>query len=116
MPRVGQRAIRLIDAYRSTTTNPWTTNFDHMLPTPKSWSHKFRPGQHPVNAVPLKERIKYWNIVPGDQIVITGRPVSEVHEVMSIDRLSNRVFLRETLNVRTAPCPECGALTFASAR
>jgi hypothetical protein len=103
MPRLttqgSKRTIMLINAYRSTTTSPWMSNFDHLLPAPRAWFTRYKRQTPPVKAVPTTQRIKFWNIVPGDQVVIKGRPATEVHDVMSINRLSNRVFLRETANV-----------------
>lgn len=47
-----------------------------------------------VKAVKPKDRIKYWNIVPGDQIRIRGDPLKTVHEVHQVNKLFNRVLLK----------------------
>lgn len=51
--------------------------------------------------VPVKDRIKYWNIVPGDQIRLLGRrrggrrDENEVlHEVVAVNKFRNRVYVR----------------------
>lgn len=41
-----------------------------------------------------KDRIKYWNIVPGDQVRIRGEESKTIYEVLSINRLSNQVRLK----------------------
>ncbi|KAF9247134.1 hypothetical protein BU15DRAFT_84684 [Melanogaster broomeanus] len=75
------------------TRIPWTKNFRHLLPVPRHWSEKqsfYDPG---IKAVPVKDRIRYWNVVPGDQIRIRGEG-GKLHEVMSINKFSNRVYLK----------------------
>ncbi|KIJ20107.1 hypothetical protein PAXINDRAFT_166253 [Paxillus involutus ATCC 200175] len=78
---------------KAATRFPWTKNFRHLLPVPKHWLDRqsfYDPG---LKVVPVKDRIKYWNVVPGDQIRIRGEG-SKLHEVMSINRFSNRVYLK----------------------
>jgi hypothetical protein len=47
-----------------------------------------------IKSAKPKDRIKYWNIVPGDQVRIRGEESKTIYEVMSINRLSNQVRLK----------------------
>ena len=88
---------------KATTRNPWTRDFRHLLPVPKHFVIKqsfYDPG---IKAVRVKDRIKFWNIVPGDRIRIRGDSRSTIHEVLSINRFTNRVYLKGTIKVRFAP-------------
>ncbi len=83
-------------AFNATTKNPATTNFNHLRNFPRQWlirKSKFEPR---LKSVRPADRIKWWNIVPGDQIRLRGDEDSAIHEVLSINRLSNRVFLKNT--------------------
>lgn len=40
-----------------------------------------------------KDRIKWWNIVPGDHVRVSGDPDGAIHEVKAINKYSNRVYL-----------------------
>lgn len=54
-----------------------------------------------VKAVKPRDRIKYWNIVPGDRVRIIGDKEGQVLEVFKINKLSNRVYLKgSSTNVR----------------
>lgn len=53
----------------------------------------------PIKAVKVQDRIKWWNIVPGDQVRLLGDKEGTIHEVQSINRLSNEVFLKKEQNV-----------------
>ena len=97
MPRV--RAFTTKDVLYNAVeaTAPWTTNFRHMLPTPRSWLK--RPPQtgdgSKFKMAPLRDRIKWWNIVPGDQVKVVGDRYGALREVAKINKLSNRVWLKE---------------------
>jgi hypothetical protein len=83
-------------AFNATTKNPTTTNFNHLKSFPRAWlirKSKFEPR---LKSVRPADRIKWWNIVPGDNIRLRGDKDSTIHEVLSINRLSNRVFLKNT--------------------
>ncbi|KIJ70469.1 hypothetical protein HYDPIDRAFT_77176 [Hydnomerulius pinastri MD-312] len=80
---------------RATTRLPWTTNFRHLLPIPKHWKFRSSYLDPPFKAVSAKDRIKYWNVVPGDRIRIRGEG-RRLHEVMSINKFTNRVYLKGT--------------------
>ncbi|KAL1721376.1 hypothetical protein EV715DRAFT_195112 [Schizophyllum commune] len=100
MPRV--RAFTTKDVLYNAVeaTAPWTTNFRHMLPTPRSWLK--RPPQtgdgSKFKMAPLRDRIKWWNIVPGDQVKVVGDRYGALREVAKINKLSNRVWLKELPN------------------
>jgi hypothetical protein len=92
----------------ATTTSPWTKDFRHLVPIPRHWMRRKTTKDPYIKAVPPKQRIKYWNIVPGDQIRVQGDPGGTIHEVLSINRISNRVFLKGIAKV-------CGHSIFLSA-
>ena len=74
------------------TKSPWTRDFRHLEPIPRHWYGRLRErGQD----VPPKDRIKFWNIVPGDKIRIRGDQASKIHEVFEINKLKNLVFLKK---------------------
>ncbi|KAH9963225.1 hypothetical protein BC827DRAFT_1357661 [Russula dissimulans] len=76
------------------TSNPWTKDFRHMQPFPLSYLKRYSLTDMSVKAVKPHDRIKYWNIVPGDRIRITGDKEGKVLEVAKINKLSNRVYLK----------------------
>ncbi|KAF8558808.1 hypothetical protein OG21DRAFT_1404509 [Imleria badia] len=89
-------SLSRVQVLKATTRIPWTKNFRHLLPVPKHWMERrsrYDPG---IKAVSVKDRIKYWNVVPGDKIRIRGEG-SKLHEVLSINRFSNRVYLKGTI-------------------
>lgn len=57
------------------------------------------PRDPVIKSVRPRDRIKYWNVVPGDQIRLIGDRTNTLHEVLSINRISNRVFVKGTANV-----------------
>ena len=83
----------------ATTTNPWQTNFNHLLPIPKLWLKRSSIRDPKIKSVRPKDRIKYWNIVPGDQIRLRGDKSKTIHEVLSINRISSRVFVKGAAEV-----------------
>ncbi|CAL1702194.1 unnamed protein product [Somion occarium] len=89
------------------TSSPFTRDLRHVKAViPRFWNNKGAWADGGVNAVMTKERIKWWNIVPGDRVRVLGDPESTIHEVSQINRLSNRVYLKsrsaseDTENVR----------------
>ncbi|CAA7260274.1 unnamed protein product [Cyclocybe aegerita] len=83
-------------ALTATTKNPLTTNFNHLRSFPRAWLNRRTKHDPKLKSVRPADRIKWWNIVPGDQICLRGDTEGTVHEVLSINRLSNRVFLKNT--------------------
>ena len=92
--------LRRSEALHPSTRDPWTKDFKHLLPLPRHWTKSPDPRQQAVRAVPPRDRIKYWNIVPGDQIRIRGDRGGAIHEVQAINKLRNRVYLRSKAKVR----------------
>ncbi|KAF7432834.1 hypothetical protein PC9H_004777 [Pleurotus ostreatus] len=81
------------------TTSPWTKDFRHLKSFPRHWLKRSNIRGDPVlKSVRPADRIKYWNIVPGDQIRVLGDKTRTLREVLSINRISNRVFVRGTPN------------------
>jgi len=89
-------------ALNATTKNPALCNFNHLRSIPRAWLIRRSKHDPKLKSVRATDRIKLWNIVPGDQIRLRGDEDSKIHEVLSINRLSNRVFLKGPGNV----CPE----------
>jgi hypothetical protein len=86
------------------TSNPWTKDFRHLDPVPLRYLKRFSFKDMMINAAKPQDRIKYWNIVPGDRVRITGDKGGQVLEVAKINKLSNRVYLKGmSENVRTCP-------------
>ncbi|KAF9534990.1 hypothetical protein CPB83DRAFT_780995 [Crepidotus variabilis] len=83
-------------AIGATTKNPATTNFNHLKSFPRAWLIRRSKYDSKLKSVRPTDRIKWWNIVPGDQIRLRGDSDGKLHEVLSINRLSNRVFLKNT--------------------
>ncbi|KAH7916679.1 hypothetical protein BJ138DRAFT_1051993 [Hygrophoropsis aurantiaca] len=79
---------------RATTTLPWTRDFRHLLPVPKHLAERSSFYDPIAKAVRARDRIKYWNVVPGDQIRVRGDARGTIHEVLSINKFTNRVYLR----------------------
>lgn len=86
---------RKFQALRAATSSPWTKDLRHVGATfPRSWSLRFTFKDASFKAVPVKDRIKWWNIVPGDQVRVLGAKEGTLREVTRINKLSNRVLLR----------------------
>ncbi|KAG6831867.1 hypothetical protein H0H92_006984 [Tricholoma furcatifolium] len=82
----------------ATTTQQWTKHFRHLLPIPKTFLKRTSIRDPVIKSVRPRDRIKYWNIVPGDQIRLLGDKNNTLHEVLSINRFSNRVFVKGQAN------------------
>ena len=81
------------------TTGSFTRNFRHLLPVPRFLVRgPFMPGQSKPKDTKPKDRIKHWNIVPGDFVKIRGDTNGHVHEVHRVNKLSNRVILKREIN------------------
>lgn len=70
-----------------------TTHFRHLLPARKADVKK----KNSIDEIPpiakTKDRIKWWNIIPGDLVRVEGDNHSPVREVKGINKLTNEVFL-----------------------
>jgi len=93
MARFGLTRQQLI---HGAVNSPWTTNFRHMEGFPKKWLKRTSMRDPKIKSVRPKDRIKYWNVVPGDQIRLLGDKTNTLHEVLSINKVSNRVFVKGT--------------------
>jgi len=81
------------------TKSPRTTNFRHLLPVSKILRAKLdglNIETFSKKTAPVKDRIKYWNIVPGDQIRLLGDRKKTLQEVTAINKFRNRVYVRGT--------------------
>ncbi|TFY78212.1 hypothetical protein EWM64_g5797 [Hericium alpestre] len=91
-------------------SKPWTKDFRHLQPVPRYWTRRISWDEPNVKVVKPKDRIKYWNIVPGDQVRIRGDVTGKVLEVSMINKLTNRVHLKGSgqgariLNVHYSRC------------
>jgi hypothetical protein len=88
-------------------TREWQTlNLRHMkLPAPRMRrrARKALDGKLPTSSwLPSDQRIRWWNIVPGDQVRVLGQESAGVREVLAIDKLTNMVYLRYH---KQAVCP-----------
>lgn len=82
------------------TTSPHTNNFRHMLPVRKAYLQKADPTAARIKLAKTRDRIKWWNIVPGDQVRVLADKTNFVREVLSVNKLSNRVYLKREGKVR----------------
>ena len=99
------------------TSNPWTKDFRHLEPFPLSYLKRYSFKDIVIKAAKPQDRIKYWNIVPGDRVRITGDKEGRVLEVAKINKLSNRVYLKGmATNVRSCSSSAPLSLTLCSSR
>ncbi|KAI0317744.1 hypothetical protein OF83DRAFT_1058118 [Amylostereum chailletii] len=73
---------------------PFTRDFNHLKNFPRHWLKRFSFSDPNVKASKPKDRIKYWNIVPGDQVRVVGDAQDKILEVSKINRITNRVYLK----------------------
>ena len=93
-------------ALNATTKNPALCNFNHLRSIPRAWLIRRSKYDAKLKSVRVTDRIKFWNIVPGDHIRLRGDD-NTIHEVLSINRLSNRVFLKGPATVRAKKFLSC---------
>ncbi|KAH9999462.1 hypothetical protein BJV77DRAFT_594222 [Russula vinacea] len=86
--------LTAVQVRNAITSNPWTKDFRHLEAFPLRFLKRFSFKDMMINATKPKDRIKYWNIVPGDRVRITGDKGGQVLEVAKINKLSNRVYLK----------------------
>jgi len=84
------------NALNATTQSAATTHFNHLRSIPRAWLIRRSKHDPKLKSVRPADRIKWWNIVPGDQVRLRGDKTNTIREVLSINRLSNRVFLKGT--------------------
>ncbi|KAH9978093.1 hypothetical protein BGW80DRAFT_1165908 [Lactifluus volemus] len=78
------------------TSNPWTKDFRHLQSFPVNYLKRYSFKDMRVRAAKPKDRIKYWNIVPGDRVRIRGDKDGKILEVAKINKLSNFIYLKGT--------------------
>lgn len=84
-------------ALKIATSSPWTRDLRHVTAKiPKAWSKSRVEADPVVDAVKVKDRVKWWNIVPGDRVRMRGDPDGTIREVMKINKLSNTVSLKNS--------------------
>lgn len=73
----------------------WTRDLRHVKAViPRAWHKERVVFQQPkLKDTKPKDRIKWWNIVPGDHIRVRGDPDGLVHKVVATNKFSNRVYL-----------------------
>lgn len=92
------------EVFQAWTTSPYTKSFRHLLPYNRQWERRMTFRDPIIKSSKPKDRIKYWNIVPGDQVRIRGEESKTIYEVLSINRLSNQVRLKVPSSVSTRRC------------
>jgi hypothetical protein len=71
-----------------------------MEPIPRHWYGRVNPKVRVgLKAIPPKDRIKFWNIVPGDKIRLRGDGSSKIREVIKINKLDNTVHIKKERGV-----------------
>ena len=81
------------------STQAFTRNLRHLLPVPRFLvKGPFLPGQNKPKDTKPKDRIKSWNIVPGDFVRLRGDTAGSVREVHRVNKLSNRVILKREVD------------------
>ena len=86
------------------TASPYTKSFRHLLPYNRHWERRMTFRDPIIKSAKPKDRIKYWNIVPGDQVRIRGEESKTIYEVMSINKLRNQVRLKVPSSVSGNCC------------
>ncbi|KAG8900024.1 hypothetical protein FRB99_006299 [Tulasnella sp. 403] len=80
------------------TSSPLTRDFRHILSPIKLHGYGIqRRLREPYRGVTVRDRIKHWNIVPGDKVRIISGPNADkdsIRQVASVDKLTNRVFIK----------------------
>lgn len=101
MPGLKQLATRA-EARKVFVTSKSTTNFRHLLPVAKP-THKVitNPLDRAQKPVLPKDRIKWWNLVPGDQVRVMAEKKAKIREVKGINKFSNRVYIEGDKKVRS---------------
>jgi hypothetical protein len=87
------KTLTRAQVFRSTTTSPHTKTLDHLRTFPRAWLKRSSHKDPHMSTVRPADRISWWNIVPGDKIGLRGDKDGVIHDVLSVNKLSNRVFL-----------------------
>ncbi|KAG8911317.1 hypothetical protein FRC01_005779 [Tulasnella sp. 417] len=90
--------LRAAREHAVTTKSTLTRDFKHLLSPTKL--HGYAASvlvREPRPGVRQEDRIKHWNIVPGDKVRIINGPYADknaVREVASINKLTNKVYIK----------------------
>jgi hypothetical protein len=102
-----------IELLKAWAASPYTFNFRHLLPTNKRHTQRLSFLEPKKKTIRPQDRIKYWNIVPGDQVRIIGQPERTIYEVLAINKLRNLVGLRTPSTVFACPVPVYKVLIYS---
>ena len=81
-------------------TSRSTTNFRHLLPIAKPRHIELdNPIDKAKDPVLPKDRIKWWNIVPGDSVRVMAEKEAKIREVKGVNKFSNRVYIEGDIKV-----------------
>ncbi|TFY52113.1 hypothetical protein EVJ58_g10189, partial [Rhodofomes roseus] len=86
---------------RAWTGSPLTKDFRHLLRIPPQWQKRVSRLDPVIKFVKPKDRIKYWNIIPGDQVRLRNDRSGKIYQVNMINRLSNRIMLKMEMDTET---------------
>ena len=96
MPHAPVVGWRRWQAMRAATASPWTKDLRHVGAIfPRFWSERFTHKDPSFKPVRPQDRIRWWNVVPGDQVRVRGARDDTLREVFRINKLSNRVLLKK---------------------
>lgn len=90
--------LRAAREHAATTKSTLTRDFKHLLSPTKL--HGYASSvlvREPRPGVRQHDRIKHWNIVPGDKVRIINGPYADknaVREVASVNKLTNKVYIK----------------------
>ncbi|KAG9046359.1 hypothetical protein FS837_004583 [Tulasnella sp. UAMH 9824] len=90
--------LRAAREHAATTKSTLTRDFKHILSPTKL--HGYASSvlvREPRPGVRQHDRIKHWNIVPGDKVRIINGPYADknaVREVASVNKLTNKVYIK----------------------
>lgn len=100
------KALGKSEVFGAWTTSPYTRSFRHMMGYNRHWDRRYTFRDPKVKSAKTKDRIKFWNIVPGDQVRVKTEADRAIYEVLSINRLSNFVRLKvpSTVSIYTTLC------------
>ncbi|KAI0347063.1 hypothetical protein BDW22DRAFT_1367342 [Trametopsis cervina] len=77
------------------STSVYTRSLRHANAVlPRFWGKRVAWQDPRLKDVKPKDRIKWWNIVPGDQVRLRGDTENVLREVQSVNKLTNTVYLR----------------------
>ena len=62
---------------------------------PRFWNKRVAWTDPAPKDVKPKDRIKWWNIIPGDEVRVSGDPNHTIHRVRATNKFTNRVYLSE---------------------